>query len=123
MDPRVIRIIELMRNDLHRDLPLRKMADLVRLSPTHLCYLFRVETGAPPARYLRSLRMRTATTLLSTTFLSLKEIITRVGFTDGSHFVRDFRRIYGTTPTRYRKQTLILDPNSLDQLTIERSAN
>ena len=31
--------------------------------------------------------------LLTTTFLSVKEIVRRVGLTDESHFVRDFKRI------------------------------
>ena len=47
--------------------------------------------------------MREATVLLSTTFLSIKEVMVRVGFGDESHFVKDFKKIYGMTPTEYRK--------------------
>ena len=47
--------------------------------------------------------MKEAAVLLSTTFLSVKEIMARVGFSDESHFVRDFKKIYGMTPTEYRK--------------------
>ena len=47
--------------------------------------------------------MKEATVLLSTTFLSVKEIMVRVGFGDESHFVKDFKKIYGITPTEYRK--------------------
>jgi hypothetical protein len=47
--------------------------------------------------------MKEATVLLSTTFLTVKEIMVRVGFLDESHFVKDFKKIYGTTPTEYRK--------------------
>ncbi len=86
----------------HR-LSLSKMAETVNLSPTHLCYLFKSETGTPPARYLRRLRMQNAATLLAETFLSVKEVMARVGFSDESHFVRDFKRIHGLTPTEYRK--------------------
>ncbi len=104
MDRRVLTVIALMKHDPRRALPLSRLAQSVNLSPTRLCYLFKAETGTPPARYLRTLRMQDATTLLVTTFLSVKEIIARVGFTDESHFVRDFKRIYGVTPTEYRKQ-------------------
>jgi len=104
MDLRVLTVIALMKRDPRQAFPLSRMAQSVNLSPARLCYLFKAETGTPPARYLRTLRMQDATTLLVTTFLSVKEIIALVGFTDESHFVKGFKRIYGVTPTEYRKQ-------------------
>ena len=112
MDRRIERVIALMRDDITRGLPLREMARLVNLSPARLSYLFNSETGMSPARYLRSLRMSEAAILLSSTFLSIKEIMTRVGFKDESHFVRDFKRIHGATPTEYRKRNIIMRPRS-----------
>ena len=50
--------------------------------------------------------MQHAATLLTTTFLSVKEIVRCVGGTDESHFVRDFKRIYGVTPSEYRNGAL-----------------
>lgn len=105
MDQRIEMVIAIMKHDLRRVLPLTKMARSVNLSPTRLCHLFKAETGTPPARYLRKLRMHDAATLLDGTFLSVKEIMARVGFSDESHFVRDFKRIYGMTPTQYRRRS------------------
>jgi hypothetical protein len=34
--------------------------------------------------------------------LSVKEIAHQVGLNDESHFVRDFKKIHGDAPTRYR---------------------
>ena len=103
MDLRVEKLVALMRNDLTQRLPLIKMAQLVNLSRARLCYLFKSESGISASRYLKSLRMKAATVLLSTTFLSVKETMVRVGFGDESHFVKDFKKIYGMTPTEYRK--------------------
>ncbi|CAN5522457.1 MAG: helix-turn-helix transcriptional regulator [Pyrinomonadaceae bacterium] len=114
MDQRVLTVIALMKHDPRRALPLSIMAESVNLSPNRLCYLFKAETGTPPARYLRTLRMQDATSLLVDTFLSVKEIIARVGFTDESHFVRDFKRIHGVTPTEYRKQNGVIDASKFD---------
>jgi AraC family transcriptional regulator, arabinose operon regulatory protein len=41
--------------------------------------------------------------LLRTTFLSIKEIINQSGLSASGHFVQDFKRVYGTSPTAYRK--------------------
>jgi AraC-like DNA-binding protein len=70
---------------------------------------------SPPAKFLKSLRMQQAATLLTTTFLSVKEIVRQVGLTDESHFVRDFKRIYGMTPSEYRNSVLFSsDPSGLE---------
>ena len=55
-------------------------------------------------QYLKALRMQTACELLETTDLSIKQIMLGVGIRDESHFVRDFKRKYGMTPTQYRAQ-------------------
>ena len=103
MDQRIERVIALMTDDLRQGFRLSKMAQSVNLSPTRLSYLFKSEIGTPPARYLRTLRMHDAATLLESTFLTVKEIMVRVGFSDESHFVRYFKRSYGMTPTQYRR--------------------
>lgn len=46
--------------------------------------------------------MERAKHLLETSFLSVKEITHNVGLKDESHFVRDFKAVYGVPPTRYR---------------------
>lgn len=107
MSERVKRVLKLMQGDPSRNFTLGKMAESVNLSPPYFCYLFKTITGVPPAKYLKSLRMQQAATLLTTTFLSIKEIVRRVGLTDESHFVRDFKRIYGVTPSEYRNGALL----------------
>ena len=107
MAERVKRVIEMMQGDPSRTFTLGKMAASVNLSPPYFCYLFKSITGVSPAKYLKALRMRQAATLLTTTFLSVKEIVRRVGLTDESHFVRDFKRLYGVTPSNYRNGALL----------------
>lgn len=106
MAERVKRLIELMQDDPSRNFTLGEMAASVNLTPPYLCYLFKSITGTPPAKYLKALRMQHAATLLTTTFLSVKEIVRCVGCTDDSHFVRDFKRLYGMTPSAYRNSAL-----------------
>jgi AraC-like DNA-binding protein len=107
MAERVKRVIELMQGDPSRNFSLGKMAQSVNLSAPYFCYLFKSITGVPPAKYLKSLRMHQSTVLLTTTFLSVKEIVRHVGLADESHFVRDFKRIYGVTPSEYRQRALL----------------
>jgi transcriptional regulator GlxA family with amidase domain len=113
MAERVKRVIERMQGDPSRTFSLGEMAQSVNLSPPYFCYLFKTITGVPPAKYLKILRMQEAANLLTTTFLSVKEIVSRVGCSDESHFVRDFKRIYGVTPSEYRNGVLREDERGL----------
>lgn len=103
MDRRVQRVIQMIEDDIRQDFTLAEMASAVNLSPSHFYHLFKSETGMPPTRYVKVLRMRKAKELLETTFKSVKEIVTLIGGHDGSHFVRDFKRHYNLTPTQYRR--------------------
>ena len=109
MSPKVEAIIKLMRANLCRDLPLKELAARVKLSPSYLCFLFKRQTGQSPSRYLKDLRMQQARELLETTLLTVKEITAKVGLKDESHFMRDFKRVYGLTPSQYRTHYLSLN--------------
>ncbi|HEX7315808.1 MAG TPA: helix-turn-helix transcriptional regulator [Pyrinomonadaceae bacterium] len=102
MEHRVSKAIALAEESLHKGWSPAKLAAVVNLSPSRLHQLFKEETGLPPARYLRQLRMRRAKELLETTHLSVKQVMAGVGVTDESHFVRDFKKCCGLTPARYR---------------------
>jgi transcriptional regulator GlxA family with amidase domain len=92
MDQRVQKVIALMNDNLRRRMGIGNLSLSVNLSYWRLCHLFKTETGVPPARYLKSLRMQKAKELLETTRLSVKEIMIEIGVEDRSHFERDFKR-------------------------------
>jgi transcriptional regulator GlxA family with amidase domain len=102
MDHRVNHVIALMRADLKRPLTLDNLARAVNLSESRLRCLFKAETHRTPAGYLKGLRMVEAKHLVETTFFTVKEIAHHVGINDQSHFVRDFERLYGLSPSRLR---------------------
>jgi two-component system, response regulator YesN len=102
MDRRVQKVLRLITENLSRRLAPGEIARAVNLSPAHLRYLFKAETGMSVMQYQKSLRMEEARRLLESTFLSGKEIMNRIGLKDESHFVRDFKQSYGLTPAQYR---------------------
>ncbi len=102
MEYRILRVIALMKTNLHQRLTLAEMAQAVSLTPSHLCRIFKAEIGGTPAKYLRWLRLQKAKEYVETTQLSVKEIMTKVGLKDESHFVRDFEMAHGLSPRRYR---------------------
>ena len=106
MDTRLQKVINFIQKDLSRKVTLREMARSVNLSPTHLRALFKSEIGMTPVQYQKKLRLLEAKTLLESTFLNVQEIMVQVGLSDDSHFVRDFKKLYGLTPAQYRTRHL-----------------
>ena len=87
-----------MEERLDAALTLEELARAVNLSASHFRHLFKAETGASPVRYLNSLRMRAARELMETTFLSVKQVRSRVGVNDKKHFINGFKKLHGLTP-------------------------
>jgi len=102
MDRRVRRVIALMKHSLALKLSGHALAKSVNLSAARLRQLFKQETSISPIRYLRRLRTKRAAYLLRTSFMSVKEVAFQTGSGDVSHFVRDFKKHYGVTPTEFR---------------------
>ena len=107
MEPRIHRAIRLMTVDLGREVSLNELAQSLNLSASRLRHLFKDETGVSPLQYLKLQRMQRAKELLEATFLNVKEVMLKVGVKDKSSFVRDFKKVYGLSPSRYRSQYLI----------------
>ena len=79
-----------------------ELAATVNLSESRLRHLFKKETGMTYKHCLREVRLRRAEVMLRKTFLSVKEIANRVGLNSMSHFVRDFKKVYGVSPSVFR---------------------
>lgn len=103
MDRRIEIIVSKFKKDAAAPWDTATLAGLVNLSPSRFRHLFKQETGKTPAQYLKDLRLEKAERMLRMTFLSIKQILKQVGIASNAHFVRDFRRKYGTTPTAYRR--------------------
>ena len=103
-DEMVHRAIEWLREHLHEELNLERMADQFAVSERTFIRRFKQSTGKPPKQFLQSLRIDEARRLLETTVLSLDEITEKVGYSDVSSFRRLFKREVKLSPADYRKQ-------------------
>jgi AraC family transcriptional regulator len=100
--------LERARDYLHEHfrapISLRDLANLAGVEPTYLAHAFRQHTGVTLGQQLRSLRVEWATRRMLESKDVLASIAARAGFSDQSHFTREFRRIHGTSPAAYRKR-------------------
>jgi AraC-like DNA-binding protein len=71
---------------------------------------FATMTGLSPGQYRGRYVIEQACTLMRQTELSNREIADRLGFVDGGHFARRFKRFMGVTPSDYRRSSPRSEP-------------
>lgn len=100
----VHQIKQYIMENSHADISLEMIADRVNLSPYYISKLFKEQLGLNYIDYLTECRIERAKSLMSDSELSLKEITYEIGYNDPNYFSRVFKRVYGISPTEYRKQ-------------------
>ena len=81
------------------------LASRINQHPDYFSRSFEQHMGIRPLAYIQEKRIERAQFLLITSNHSLSEVAEMTGFESLSHFSRVFKKICGTTPSNFRKQT------------------
>jgi AraC family transcriptional regulator len=102
-DPRILRAVVHMHDNLARPLSLADLAEVAQLSPFHFLRLFRATVGEAPHRHLTRLRIAAARRQLERSNAPVSDIAYLCGFSSPAHLAATFRRWIGSSPTTYRQ--------------------
>jgi two-component system, response regulator YesN len=102
----ILKVIEYIKNNLHSDLHLEALSELVYLNGHYLSRLFKKETGYTITQFITACRLEKAKNYLSFSQNNVMEISEKCGFTDSNYFARVFKKCEGITPTEYQQQSL-----------------
>jgi transcriptional regulator GlxA family with amidase domain len=86
---------------LAEPLTVSTLAHQVSLSTSAFSQLFRQVTGRSPYQYVKEMRLNRARDLLLDGRLGVADVSRAVGYTSASHFIKEFRGRFGTTPRDY----------------------
>lgn len=95
--------VKYIEDNFQKQITLDELAEVVHLNPVYLSALFKKETDRTLTDYIIDIRIQHAKELLRTTFLSVQEIVDKIGYKDNRYFSRLFRKNVGIYPTEYRK--------------------
>jgi AraC-like DNA-binding protein len=79
------------------------VAAAVNRTAPHVAGVIKSETGFTVGTWITSSRIAKAAQLLQHTDMAIDQIAPRIGWQDTTHFIRQFRKIYGVTPAAWRK--------------------
>jgi AraC-like DNA-binding protein len=102
----------ILQNHVFSQISLGHVCEQLKITEEYLIRLFKRHMNMTPMRYLNNLKMETATSLLLNSDLSVKEISWKLGFSSQYHFSRSFKTYSGCTPTDYRSNYFLNNPNN-----------
>ncbi len=79
------------------------LCDVIKVSPQHLCRVFRSCKGMRPMEYVTFVRISNAKLMLKTRDDEIGDIAEWCGFSDGNYFSKVFRKSVGISPGEYRR--------------------
>ncbi|MCP9440193.1 MAG: AraC family transcriptional regulator [Nitrospira sp.] len=95
-------IARFLSANLHKGPTLKTLAEWLGISEKYCSELFQTIMGEPFSHYLAHQRKDIASTLLTTTDKSIRDIATAVGFADQFSFSHFFKRMTGLSPRAFR---------------------
>lgn len=95
-----------IRQNYQKEISVTYMAEQIGISRTHLSHCFKLIYQKSIQDYITSYRMEKAQELLIHTQKKIKEIAFLVGYKDELYFSKVFARLYGMSPSKFRKTML-----------------
>jgi AraC family transcriptional regulator len=99
---RLKRVLDYIADSLEGNISLSQLAAIAGMSPHYFSELFKQSTGHAPHNYVLVQRIERAKQKLRDPERSIIDAGLDAGFQNSSHFARMFRKLVGTTPSKYR---------------------
>ena len=93
-----------LESNYQEPINLNQLAAIAHMSKRNFVRSFQAAMGNSPIAHLIQLRVNRGASLLRRNEHTVTEIAFRVGFSDSNYFTRQFVKLLGTTPRKYRKQ-------------------
>lgn len=103
-DDRFIDLVQYLNEYYDEDITLSKLAEKEYMSQSYFSRLFQKEIGIKFTEFLSDIRVSNSLTYLEDKKMTVTDIAYRIGFKNVNSFIDAFKKKYGVTPAKYRKQ-------------------
>jgi AraC-like DNA-binding protein len=97
---RIAKAISWLRENFSQPMKVEALAELVHMSVSSFHEHFKSVTSMSPLHYQKVLRLQEARRLMLSTMMDAGTASQRVGYLSASQFSREYRRFFGSAPTR-----------------------
>lgn len=100
----LVQACERMKKREERLQGIKRFVELSGKTQEHCTRVMKKCTGQTPTQYINRLKTADAARLLETTRKQVLDVAFEAGFCNSSHFTNTFRRFYGKSPGRFRRE-------------------
>ena len=101
----VQQVLDYIDANLQRNITVSTLAAMCHLSSSCFSRVFKASTGYTLCQWMMRQRLQRAQVLLAEPGRTVVDVAIAVGFHDQSHFLRQFKRITGTTVQEWRQRS------------------
>ena len=97
-------LLSFLQQNNCRPISLKELSEHFHLSEKYISRYFKEHFHLTLSQYVNYLRLSHARHLLETTSLPITELALQCGFSNVSYFIRTFKKSFGMSPLKYRRQ-------------------
>jgi len=106
LDPRVEEVLHYLSVYMQHQIYIDDLSKAIGISASRIAHLVKEQTGLSIIDHLNQMRIRQAALLLRHTNRNASEVSYEVGFHNYNHFIRQFKKWHGTTPSEFKQSLL-----------------
>ena len=102
-DDRINRVFQYVKENYESEITLDQISQIALLTVPAFCRYFKKYTKKTFTQFVNDFRIRQAIRLIAVGDKSISEIASEVGYNNFSHFNKQFKKVTGETPSKYKK--------------------
>ena len=107
---RISPVIAYVEKEFRSKITLKEVAEILNVTPEHMCRLFKKYTDMTFNEYVMSLRISAFYQSLQNTNQKISVILEECGITNYKAFIREFKKTFGKTPEMIRNEKINARP-------------
>ena len=96
-------IVSYINSHLEEDLRVSSLSQKFFYCEKYIRQIFKKRFNVTPKQYINKVKLESISSQLLTNTLSLEELAEKYGFYSSSHLVRAFKKEYGVSPSKYKR--------------------
>ena len=104
-----------IEDNFRKKLTIADVASEFKMNPNYLNRIFKEQKGITLYAAVKNARLEYSKKLLTDTELPIAEVSKTCGYSDGANFLRDFKKMTGVAPLRYRKLKGVINESDTDE--------
>ena len=114
-EDKVDKVMLYIEDNFRKKLTIADVAEQFKMNPNYLNRIFKEHKGMTLYAAVKNTRLEYSKKLLTDTDMPIAEVSKTCGYSDTANFLRDFKKLTGVSPLKFRKAGGVVDENQCSE--------